>query len=322
MLSNSDGSIVLSNLGWVDEGGLWVFNRDSRKFSIKLRSKAQWLSLIRGVENHFAVIQHYENGEIKISIHAFQNISEPLASASFTGEDVVFAGDKAAWSYAPHYFTAFVNLGTIPSFAMIYIDGRSESHNIDTLDWYDDSYDKLYQGISGVTEIPNSRYVLISVQRDSNPVLYDPLEKRIVRKVGLPGPGPFGNPRFYVREAVGELWAENYDTLVRLRLESLEVLDHVRIQGPPPNTSSKWRGRSRQFVGDFAFTADEALCLVPRPFLGDVVGVDTATLKITHRCLTGEQPIEVGSTGGNAYVARDWQTGKLITGELRPVPHE
>ena len=53
-----------------------------------------------------------------------------------------------------------------------------------------------------------------------------------------------------------------------------------------------------------------------RPFSGDVVGIDTATLKVKCTAKLGRQPLEVAALGRGAIVARDWKTGDFLRGQL------
>jgi len=86
-------------------------------------------------------------------------------------------------------------------------------------DWYSDGYDKGYQGIIGVVEVPNDDLLIISVQRDSHPVLYDP---RARKKVGtLELCNRRGNPDLFFRRRVNELWANSLLTLMSSCARSL-----------------------------------------------------------------------------------------------------
>ena len=56
--------------------------------------------------------------------------------------------------------------------------------------------------------------------------------------------------------------------------------------------------------------------MVARPFRGDVVGIDAATLKIKRSARLGRQPLEVAAVQQGDVVARDWKTGDLLRGKL------
>jgi hypothetical protein len=77
-------------------------------------------------------------------------------------------------------------------------------------------------------------------------------------------------------------------------------------------------GGTQQFMGEFAFAPDAPVCVVARPFAGDVVGVDTRTLKTVSSAKVGGQPLQVAALPGRRVVARDWKTGALLQGRLEP----
>jgi len=74
-----------------------------------------------------------------------------------------------------------------------------------------------------------------------------------------------------------------------------------------------------QFMGSYAFIPDETLCVVARPFSGNVVALDTRSFRITHRSVLGGQPlIAVALSNGEIY-SRDWKSGGLLKGRLETV---
>jgi hypothetical protein len=150
--------------------------------------------------------------------------------------------------------------------------------------------------------------LIISVQRDSSPVIYDPETRRKVGALTLAG--NFGNPHLYFRRTAPELWADDYDTILKLDSESWRALKSTRVQHAAQGTA--------QFIGQFAFDAEERVCAVPRPFSGDVVGLDPSTLEVRYRAEVAKQPLEVAVLGDLRVFARDWKTGELSTGMLRP----
>ena len=57
--------------------------------------------------------------------------------------------------------------------------------------------------------------------------------------------------------------------------------------------------------------------MVARPFSGDVVGIDAATLKIRRSAKLGREPLELAALPGGEVVARDWKTGDVLHGKLK-----
>src|ERR1051325_11338121 len=56
------------------------------------------------------------------------------------------------------------------------------------------------------------------------------------------------------RALSSRLWADDYDTLLKLRVGDWAVLAATRLQPGPPNV--------RYFIGELAFSPDEAVCAV------------------------------------------------------------
>jgi hypothetical protein len=110
------------------------------------------------------------------------------------------------------------------------------------------------------------------------------------------------------RESGKEIWASDYETLAVLRTTDWQVDRSSLLQGSPAGT--------RQFIGDFSFPPDQELCVVARPFSGDVIGVDLRSLKIKYSAKVGREPLEVAAIGRGEIVARDWKTGDLLRGML------
>jgi hypothetical protein len=185
-------------------------------------------------------------------------------------------------------------------------EGRLEAQ---ALDWFDDTYDKGYQAIVGATEIPGRPEVLIAIQRDSRPVIHDPLARRKVAQLELCGRA--GNPALRFRRHGSELWADDYDTIVVLEPGTWRRLRSRRLQGALTGTG--------QFIGRYCFGADERACYVPRPYSRDVVALDPRNLRIRARCRFDAQPFEAVGLDDDTVVARDWKTGALLRGPLRRV---
>jgi hypothetical protein len=190
----------------------------------------------------------------------------------------------------------------------LFLTNPDGSTSLQTFSWYSESnYDKGYQGIVAVEELPNSQVLIVSVQRDSNPVLYDPGNGTAIRKLNLADRR--GNPKFKLRATAGEFWADDYDTIVKLDATTLDAIANRLLQGPGQTTT-------RQFIGEFSLCRSETLCLVARPFSGDVIGLDCTTMLQTHRVALGKQPLLAGLLGEDRVVALDWKTGEFLSGAL------
>jgi hypothetical protein len=158
-----------------------------------------------------------------------------------------------------------------------------------------------------VTEVPGERLLIVSVQRDSRPILYDPVAQSKVGALNLCGRR--GNPRVYFRRNARELWADDYDTLVKIEPGTWRVLDSLLLQDAGPGAG--------QFIGAFSFNRDETLCTVARPFSGDVIGLDPQAFSTTLQCKLSGQPLEAVALPDRSVVARDWKSGGLLRGDLK-----
>jgi hypothetical protein len=105
------------------------------------------------------------------------------------------------------------------------------------------------------------------------------------------------------------VWAVDYDTLVVVNTTDGRVLKSIRLQDALQGVN--------EFVGDFAFSPEGDLCMVARPFSGDVLGLDPKTLKTRSSARLGHQPLELLALSGTEVAARDWKTGALLRGTLK-----
>lgn len=182
MLLSSDRKIAISNLGWVDKNSLWCFDEDSGQVRNVPLGDARYLSLYPSEEQSmFAVLHHYENNYFYYSIHRYDNPSQELCSAELSANGAIFKGNKELFAKVPRYLVTYYDPGNNPGFYLFLINHKESKILLDTFDWYDDSYDKGYQGITSTIELSNGS-ILVSIQRDSNPVLYDPIERRVLKK--------------------------------------------------------------------------------------------------------------------------------------------
>jgi hypothetical protein len=120
-----------------------------------------------------------------------------------------------------------------------------------------------------------------------------------------------GNPEPLLRSRAAELWTVDYDTLVRIEVPSWRVRGRLRVE-------DTGHARVQRFAGHFAFDADEQRCIVGRPYSGDVLVVRTRDLRAVGSLPLGGQPLDVALLQGDVVVARDWQTGALLQGTLKP----
>jgi hypothetical protein len=207
----------------------------------------------------------------------------------------------SAWSFLPKAYV-IEHLQENYLFLLDWMHGTAE---VQSLPWYTSSYDLMYQGILGVTEVPGSSLLIFSIQRDSEPVIYNPSTRTVTKKLKLGGDS--GAPQLFFRRNAPELWASDYDTLVSLDSREWGILNRVKLE-------EGHSGMARSNIGKYCFTPDESLCLLARPHSGDVVGIDPNTFTVTRRIETGGQPEDVGLFHGGLVIARELGTGRLLQG--------
>jgi hypothetical protein len=315
MIVNASGTMALSNLRWTDAGSLWAYEVGNPEPRQNRLSDAKWLTLVPGTDDHFAIVHHFEDGRVRLTSHSFRDISETISAIELRIEDVEsgnveravarFTGEESAWSFLPRAYL----IRPFEESLLLLVDWNLKATQIQPPFWYKESYDTIYQGILSVTEIPGSSSLIFSMQRDSGPVVYDPSARKIVRKLELGGAS--GAPQLFFRRDLPELWASDYDTIVRVDSRNWEVLGRLKLEEGQD-------GMVRTNIGKYYFGTDERLCLVARPHSGDVVGIDPSTFAVILRAQTGGQPEDVGLLSGGLAVARDLKTGQLLQGVLTP----
>jgi len=294
-------------LGWVDHDGLWRFNVASGETdTIPLRTGGRYSSLHYLGSDRFAVAHHFDGRRFEVSVRSFSSPGDVLAHAVLEDGENSVAGEPAAWSGVPLLYVEYLHFAPWNDFALLRISPTTGKADVQRLQWYDDSYDKGYQGVIDVLALPDDTCALVSVQRSSRLILHDLETGTQRRSIDLGGRG--GNPRLALRELGKEVWASDYDALVVLGTADWQVLRSARLQSAFTGT--------QQFIGDFCFAPDQALCAVARPFNGDVLAVDLDSLRIKSSAKLGRQPLEAVALAGGKIVARDWKTGDLLLGSL------
>jgi hypothetical protein len=296
-------------MGWIDHGDLWVFDVSGRSaHRVPLGSGAKYLVPYLGIEGRFSVVHQFDGSRFEVTVHAFSDPARALARATVTASGREFTGDALEWARVPRLYIADLTLPGFQDCSLFRIDHAHHAVDIERLGWYDERFDKGYQGILSVTEVPEDALAIFSIQRSSELVLHDlssGSQRGVVRLSGRAG-----NPLLRFRTRAPELWVSDYDTIVKVERSTWRVKDACKLQGAAAGT--------RQFIGDFEFDSDETMCAVARPFSGDVVALDPATMKVRWRAEVGRQPLELATLRDRCVVARDWKTGDTLWGELKP----
>jgi hypothetical protein len=306
ILSNKE-DLIVSSWGGIDKGSLWLLNTHNDSISRQDISDAKYLTVHIGKNDYFSIVHHYEADRICISAHSFKEPGKTISRVLFEPSGNSFEGDTMVWKFLPKTYVAYFKRPALSDFYLFLIEPIRPSAEIIILDWFNESYDKGYQGVIDVIEIPNQNKLIISIQRDSHPVLYDLDQRKVIAKISLAD--RHGNPTLRFNHQGDELWAEDYDTLLRINTSTWQVINSMRLQGASAGTG--------QFIGYYCFNKDESLCAVARPFSGDVVALNTKRFKITHTCTLGSQPLSVALLTDGTVYSRDWKTGNLLKGKLK-----
>jgi len=307
MISNAERTVLLSSLGWVDHDALWRFDvRTFRVDSIPLASGARYVSLHASGSDTFAVAHHFDGARAEVTVRRVTEPARVLARAAVGDGTATLHGDSGAWQGVPRLYIAYLGFEPWKDFVLLNISISTGRIEVQRLEWYDNSYDKMYQGVVGVVEIPGGRSALVSVQRSSRLILHDLATG--TRKGLVDLAGKLGNPEVRWRSATQEIWASDYDTIVVIDPKKWRPTRSARVQ--------RGANGAQQFIGEYSFGPDGA-CIVARPFSGDVVSLDPSTLKIKQTAKVGGQPLEAAALPDGDVMARDWKTGDVLRGSLR-----
>jgi len=307
MIANPDRTMIVSSAGWVDHDALWCLDVGSGKTeSIALGTGARYVTLHATGSERFVVAHHFEGRRFELSVRSFSSPDVVLGRSVLADGESTFAGTPSAWMDVPLLYVEYLEFAPWKDFVLLKVSPIAGKTEVQRLEWYDDSYDKGYQGVIGVLQLPGDGGALVSVQRSSRLILHDLETGRQIRTIHLGDRR--GNPRLELRDSGKEVWATDYDTLVVVRTDDWQIQRLSRLQPADAGT--------QQFIGDFSFVPGQELCAVARPFSGDVVGVDVRTLKIKRSVRLGRQPLEVVALSSGEVIARDWKTGDLLRGTL------
>ena len=297
MIIDRDETTILNHAGWRDDYfSLWRYRVEERTEE-HLDWPGRPFSLHPARDRiHVTMVERSDDGAHRVTIRPIAEIETVLASATHQDNVWTFDGPRDLWNLAPPYVV-------VDGGKLLHIDPNDA--DLDPLVWYEQGYDLNYQGLGPAYPIPDSHLLLIAIQRDSRPVVYDPVMREVLGHIALAERR--GNPTLYFREDAPELWADDYDTLLRLRVPTWEVLDAVEVQ--------QAEGGMRKFIGSFWFPPDESFCVVARPFSGDAAIIDPESFAVVRTVSLPEQPIDAVTARGE-MIARDWQTRRLLRARL------
>lgn len=313
----------MSSQGWVEHDGILVVDTATAETQTVALGDADYVSVYAGQQDRFAVLHHFRDGsKVRVSVHGFEDPASPRAALTVSGLAEVgsdaFVGDAQEWQLVRHGYIAYYGTALqSPEYSMILIDPIRLTASVQRFGWYDDRFDKGYQAPTEAVAVPYSYYgavdpgvslYAVAVGRDSKLYLYAPENDRLYGEVPLAGRRG-GHPPIF-RERAPEAWLTDYDVLIRMDPRSWTVRNQESLQESVEGVG--------MFIGEIAINADESLCIVPRPGRGDVLAVDTSTFAVVGHAPLGRQPLEAVALSDGRVFARDWKTGGLLSGRLKP----
>jgi hypothetical protein len=300
MISDPSGRWLVSSLGWVDHGAIWRFDSESGQVTSIQLSDAAYIRVSAGAGELFTAAHHFNGEQLLITVQSYSDPGRPLSWIEVRDWSPVIAGDVNAWAGLPPAHVAYLNHDATGAagYFLVRVGGRGAS--LDRLDWFGDAYDHGYQSVTSAVEMPDGQ-LLFGVQRSSDLVLCAADTLQVVRTMSLTG--HLGNPVPLLRRLASEIWAIDYDTVVRVDYRDWKVTGSTRLETP---------NGARGFLGGLWMTADERHAVIPRPFDADVIVLDAATMTIIGRHETGGEPLEAACLTDGRIVARDWHTGATL----------
>src|SRR5262249_54410184 len=150
-----------SSLGWVEGDALWRFDVPSaREDRIPAASGARSLSLYAGSSDTFSVGLHFDGARFELSVRTVRDPARVLASASIADGGQAFSGDLHAWDHVRRVYVSYLAFAPWRDFVLLLVSPATRTIEVQRLEWYDTTYDKGYQGVVDVLEIPGEAAAL------------------------------------------------------------------------------------------------------------------------------------------------------------------
>lgn len=294
VITDESGRYALTQL---NETVLWRYDRRWRSVSMHQPFGDMPFTSVEG-KHHLAVIsQPNPGGEIAVSIRAVAHPEIVLATGTFI-DTWVFEGEPSLWALVPEYILISQKDGRT---GLLRIADNAE---IDILEGFDTPH--------AVAQVPNSRLVVLA--GPASYTVYDAVAERSIRHFELAGGNQKPMLRFRNSE---ELWLNDVDTMLKVETKSFEVVDaagsdvgeHTHVDTP----TEKLGG-----FGRWTFAAENELCVVTRPNVGDVLVLDgVSMLPVARGIFNRGLPIEAMLMGRNTIIATDIQGRPLRTRSRR-----
>ena len=110
MINDSNYKYVISNLGWVDKGSLWIYCQEKNEVENLKLSDAQYLSIHKGENDYFSVGHYFNDTRFEITVHHFSDPTKIVCKLSFDNFKNTVNGDINLLNYIPKYYIANLNI--------------------------------------------------------------------------------------------------------------------------------------------------------------------------------------------------------------------
>ncbi len=153
MIANPEKTTLVSSMGWVDHDVLWLFDVPAARVErISLGSGAGYLSLHSAGSSRFSVAHHFDSARFELTVHAFSDPGRVQSRAILREDENKLAGDVSAWGDVPLLYVAYLRFEPWKGFVLLRICPQDSMIQVQRFGWYDDTYDKGYQGVIGALE--------------------------------------------------------------------------------------------------------------------------------------------------------------------------
>lgn len=310
MLVNKAGTRAIDSLSQVDGGNLWVYDMDASGPELLPVSRAKSISISSLANDLFCVSEDtairtswedaFLNVAFRLTARSISNPQRIVSQILIMNETVKVGGDRHVWGNKPLTVTPYVRRPKYDGYLLLLVNLQTESVESQQLDWWEDESGEGLEAVGGAFWLPNDGLLAIRIYRGGRVHVYDPTTRNVVRTVQYGGESGSGDT--LIRRMKREVWLVDYGTLVCIDCTTWAAKSVFHARG--------------SFIGELAFTPDESLCVFPRTSSGEVFAINTETYEVMYHTTLGQYPWSLALLPDLRIIARDWQTGELLTGQL------
>lgn len=284
MILDETGRYALTQL---NESTLWRYDMRWRGVTMHQPYGDNPITTVEGT--HYVLVVHQANdgSDITATVRGPRDLEVVLASGTFNDGKWSFEGEVDYWEKVPEYIIVKRADGG-PALVRL-----ADDADIDPLEGF--------KSALRVSHVPDSRLVVIA--GEGAYTVYDPIARRAIRHYELSGKN--SNPYLRFRNA-DELWINDTDTMLKLDTKKFQVVDAAGSETGSEDVDQSKLPPDLGNFGRWTFAADNELCVVTRPNMGDVLILDGVTMLPVGRGIFGQvRPIDALLAGRNKIVAVD-----------------